>query len=99
MNITADLATPDSIAIVGISGRWPGASNPDELWANLCAGVESIRPFTESELVAAGFDPAVLQAPSFVNAGAPIDDAEMFDAAFFGITPREAQALDPQRRV
>ena len=89
----------DAIAIIGMSGRWPAARDVEEFWSNLCGGVESIRPFTHAEVAAAGFDPAVMQLPGFVNAGAPIDDAEMFDAAFFGITAREAQALDPQRRV
>jgi len=92
-------APRNSIAIIGMSGRWPGACNIDEFWSNLCAGAESLRPFTEAEMSASGIDPAVLQQPGFVNAGAPLDDAEMFDAAFFGITHREAQSLNPQRRV
>jgi acyl transferase domain-containing protein/acyl carrier protein len=82
-----------------MSGRWPGAANADEFWANLCGGVESIRPYSDDEIAAAGFDPSITKLPNFVNAGAAVDNADMFDAAFFGINPREAQALDPQRRV
>ncbi|HEV3037469.1 MAG TPA: SDR family NAD(P)-dependent oxidoreductase [Candidatus Angelobacter sp.] len=92
-------STLDGIAIIGMNGRFPGARNLGEFWGNLCAGVESIRAFSEAEMTACGYDPAVLQQPNFVNAGAPLDDAEMFDAPFFVVTPREAQSLDPQRRV
>jgi acyl transferase domain-containing protein len=88
-----------SIAIIGMCGRWPGAANVDEFWANLCAGVESLRAFSDQEIGAAGFDPAILKLPNFVNSSAIVDNAEMFDAGFFGITPREAQSLDPQRRI
>ena len=48
----------EEIAIVGMAGRFPGAASVTELWDNLCAGVESIRPFTPEELSAAGVDPA-----------------------------------------
>jgi acyl transferase domain-containing protein len=82
-----------------MSGRWPGAANVSEFWSNLCGGVESIRGRSEEEIAAAGFDPAILKQPNFVNAGGLIENGDMFDAAFFGITAREAQSLDPQRRV
>ncbi len=88
--------TVEWIAIVGMAGRFPGASDIDEFWANLCAGVESIRPFTEAELSAAGADTSD---PSFVNAGAVMDDIDGFDAAFFGMSRREAELTDPQHRV
>ncbi|HLJ90483.1 MAG TPA: SDR family NAD(P)-dependent oxidoreductase [Candidatus Angelobacter sp.] len=88
-----------AIAVVGMSGRFPGARNLEQFWENLCGGVESIRNFRPEELTAAGIGPELQAKPEFVNAGAPLDDAEMFDAAFFGVSAREAQALDPQRRV
>ena len=89
----------DAIAIVGMAGRLPGARNVDEFWRNLCAGVESIRPFTPEELRASGLDPAIVAEPGYVNAGSQIDDADKFAASFFGYTPREAELMDPQQRV
>ncbi len=87
------------IAIVGMAGRFPGARSVAELWRNLRAGVESIRLFTEEELRAAGVDPALLANPRYVRAGAVLDDIELFDAAFFGVPPREAELMDPQHRL
>jgi acyl transferase domain-containing protein len=41
---------PGGVAIIGMAGRWPGANTADEFWRNLCAGVESITRFQDSEL-------------------------------------------------
>lgn len=94
----ADETSLDGIAIVGMAGRFPGANNIDELWQNLCAGKESIEFFTDVEI-----DPSVdlklLQDPNYVKARGTITDGEAFDAAFFGINPREAESLDPQARI
>ncbi len=88
-----------SIAVVGLSGRFPGARNPDELWRNLRAGVESIRRFSDEELDRAGTPEALRRHPDFVPAGAVLDGVEDFDADFFGFNPREAEILDPQQRI
>jgi acyl transferase domain-containing protein len=84
------------IAIVGMAGRFPGAPDVDTLWSNLCAGVESVLPRDEATLRAAGVDP---RDPAFVNAAAAMDRIEEFDAAFFGMSRREAELTDPQHRV
>ncbi|MDZ8030975.1 type I polyketide synthase [Nostoc sp. DedSLP04] len=89
----------DEIAIIGINGRFPGAKNVDIFWNNLRDGVESISHFTNEELLAAGIDPALLNDPNYVKASSIIEDIELFDAAFFGFTPREAEITDPQHRV
>jgi len=89
----------ESIAIVGLGGRFPGARNPAELWRNLCAGVESIRTFTDEELLGSGIDPALIADPAYVRARSVLDNPEMFDAGFFGVTPRDAELTDPQHRV
>lgn len=89
----------DGIAIVGIAARFPGARNADELWRNLRDGVETVSFFTDQELAAAGENPAQLADPRYVRAKAALEDADLFDAAFFGFTPREAEAMDPQHRV
>jgi amino acid adenylation domain-containing protein/non-ribosomal peptide synthase protein (TIGR01720 family) len=87
------------IAIIGMSGRFAGARNLDEFWKNLCGGVESIRPFTDDELIAAGVSRGELEDPEYVKAGSILEDADKFDAGFFGMTPREAEITDPQQRI
>ena len=91
-----DVETQEHVAIVGMAGRFPGAASVGELWVNLRSGVESIRAFTEAELEAAGADRSD---PAFVNAGAVMDGIDQFDAAFFGMSRREAELTDPQHRV
>ena len=88
----------DGIAIIGMSGRFPGADNLAEFWKNLKNGVESVSFFSEEELRAAGVDPAQLEDPNYIKAGAVMPDADHFDASFFDITAREADFLDPQHR-
>lgn len=89
----------DDIAIISLAGRFPGAKNVEQFWQNLAAGVEAIRPFTSAEVLATGIDPACLQDPDYVTAGATLDDIDCFDAAFFGYSPKEATLMDPQQRV
>jgi amino acid adenylation domain-containing protein len=90
----------EGIAIVGMEGRFPGAESVEQLWANLVAGRESISFFDDAELVSAGLDPVALRAKGhYVAAGGVLKDADCFDAAFFGISPKEAEAMDPQHRV
>jgi acyl transferase domain-containing protein/acyl carrier protein len=80
----------ESIAIVGIGLRMPGARDPRQLWANLRDGVASLR-----EVPRERFDAAGLSSPW----GGFVDDVDAFDAAFFGISPREATCMDPQQRL
>ena len=87
------------IAVIGMSGRFPGARNVDEFWRNLCDGVEAISFFTEEELIAAGVPPEEVKAANYVRARGYLEGVEEFDAAFFGISPREAEIMDPQQRL
>src|SRR3982750_4982952 len=87
------------IAIIGMSGRFPGAKSVSDLWENLCGGKESISFFNREELTAAGRDASLLANPHLVPAGGVLDDVEFFDAPFFGLSPREAEIIDPQQRV
>jgi acyl transferase domain-containing protein len=89
----------EEIAIVGMAGRFPGARDIAEFWRNLRDGVESVTSFTPEELSSAGVDAAVLQQPGYVNAGTVLAEADAFDAAFFGMLPREAELTDPQHRI
>ncbi|MFN6479632.1 beta-ketoacyl synthase N-terminal-like domain-containing protein [Nostoc sp. DedQUE07] len=87
------------IAIIGLSGRFPGAKNVDEFWNNLQNGIESISFFSDEELLAAGVDAALIGNPNYVKRNAVIEDAELFDAEFFGFNPRDAEITDPQHRI
>jgi acyl transferase domain-containing protein/glutamate-1-semialdehyde aminotransferase len=91
--------TGNEIAIIGMAGRFPRARDIHEFWANLRAGVECSTSITAEDLRSAGVDPAVLNAPDYVSEVFALDDAEHFDAGFFGFSPREAEYLDPQHRI
>lgn len=88
-----------AVAVVGMAGRFPGAANLDEFWRHLSLGIESISHFSEQELEAAGIDRATLSHPNYVRARGVLEGAELFDAAFFGFNPREAEITDPQHRL
>lgn len=89
----------DDIAIIGMAGRFPGARNLKEFWDNLVNRRETITFFSEEELRAEGVDEDDLRDPNYVRASPILDDMEMFDAPFFGFTPKEADIRDPQHRV
>jgi amino acid adenylation domain-containing protein len=91
--------TGREVAVIGMAGRFPGARDLDEFWRNLRAGVRSIHRFSDEELKAAGVSRRERSAPGYVPAAGVLEGAEMFDAAFFGVTPREAMAMNPQQRV
>jgi acyl transferase domain-containing protein/thioesterase domain-containing protein/acyl carrier protein len=95
----ADGESTLGIAIIGMAGRFPGAANIEAFWQNLSNGVESITTLTDAELLAAGVSPKHLANPRYVRARARLDGVPDFDAAFFGMSPREASTTDPQHRV
>lgn len=99
MSNTEIFAEVEGIAIVGMAGRFPRARNLDQFWQNLRDGVEAISFFTDEELRAAGVDAALLRDPAYVKANGILEDAELFDASFFGINHREAEMMDPQHRI
>ncbi|VWC73723.1 beta-ketoacyl synthase N-terminal-like domain-containing protein [Burkholderia contaminans] len=73
------------IAIVGMGCRFPGAGNPDAFWQLLLEGRDAVGAATQR---AADLPPAGL-----------LDQVDQFDAAFFGISAREAESMDPQQRL
>ena len=87
------------IAIIGMSGRFPGARNIEDFWQNLSNGVESIKFFSDQELIDAGVDEGTLRHKDYVKAAGVIDDADLFDAGFFGFSPRDAEVVSPQYRL
>jgi amino acid adenylation domain-containing protein len=96
--VASDDSALDGVAIVGMSGRFPGAANIAQLWSNLRNGVESISFFAPEEL-GPGIDEQLRNDPDYIRARGVIDGADLFDASFFGISPLEAKVMDPQQRV
>ena len=91
--------TEGAIAIIGVAGRFPGADTVDDLWRNLVDGVESVRPLTADELLAAGVPDHLRTRPAYVPAAAELGDADAFDGGYFGVPDHEARLMDPQQRV
>jgi amino acid adenylation domain-containing protein len=90
----------EGIAIIGMAGRFPGANGIEEFWENLVSAKETVSFFTDEQLAAAGLDPAELRNRGhYVAARGVLEQADGFDAAFFGIHPKEAEVMDPQQRV
>jgi acyl transferase domain-containing protein len=90
--------TFEAVAIIGMTGRFPGAASVEEFWRNLAAGVESITFFDRSDLETRD-DAADAGSSGYIAARPILEKAEEFDAAFFGIYPKEAEQMDPQHRV
>ena len=87
------------VAVIGISCSFPGALGPEQFWHNISEGVESLTVLTDDDLAQAGVNPALSQASNYVKVAASIDDVDLFDAGFFGMSPREAELMDPQQRL
>ncbi len=84
------------VAVLGMSGRFPGANGPAEFWANLRAGRESITVIAEAPSSATrGHSRAV----AYVRARGKLDHSDAFDAGFFNLSRREACALEPGHRL
>ncbi|KAG8149329.1 non-ribosomal peptide synthetase/type I polyketide synthase [Burkholderia catarinensis] len=97
-----EAGTPEPIAIVGMSCRFPGAAHDlDAYWRLLNDGVDAISKVPRERWdVDAYYDPDP-EAPGrmYCRFGGFLDDVDQFDPAFFRITPREAAAMDPQQRL
>ena len=88
----------EPVAIIAMAGRFPGASDVEQFWHNLCAGRDTVTVFSDADLDP-GLPASLTSDPCYVKKRGVIRDAEMFDAAFFGMTPREAELTDPQHRI
>jgi amino acid adenylation domain-containing protein len=86
------------VAVIGMAGRFPGANTIDALWTVLTEGQETISFFSDDEL-----DPtiplSVKADPLYLKARGVLKGVDEFDPAFFGLTPSQAQVMDPQQRV
>src|SRR5262249_55423539 len=87
------------IAVIGFSGRFPGADTAMALWENLRNGVEATTFFSPADLEHAGIPRFDYNDPRYVKAYPLLKGTDLFDAEFFNITPKEAQFIDPQQRM
>jgi amino acid adenylation domain-containing protein len=88
-----------ALAVIAMAGRFPGAPDVERFWDNLRTGVEGVRRLSDEELREAGVDDALLRDANYVRARGVLDGSELFDAAFFGYSPRDAELMDPQHRL
>jgi phthiocerol/phenolphthiocerol synthesis type-I polyketide synthase E len=84
------------IAIIGVAGRFPGASDVEQYWRNLVDGIESL---THSDRAASEAPIGASRTERYVAAVGHLQEADCFDADHFRIPPAEAVLLDPQHRV
>ncbi|MET9414603.1 SDR family NAD(P)-dependent oxidoreductase [Streptomyces klenkii] len=102
--VPAPAAPREPIAVIGMSGRYPGAGNIAEFWENLKAGRDCVREIPADRWPLEGFfepdrEKAVATGRSYSKWGGFVDDFAGFDPLFFKIAPRDAYAMDPQERL
>lgn len=93
-------AHDDAIAVVGLAGRYPGASDVEAFWENLRCGQRSLTEMPPDRWGRGLHGDAARKKTGTSNGwGGFIDGVDLFDPQFFGILPSEAAAIDPQERL
>jgi acyl transferase domain-containing protein len=88
----------DAVAIVGLAGRFPGAPSAAAFWEAVQEGRDLVTPHPP-HLLRDAFTDAERSRGDYVPVRPSLDGADLFDAAFFGMFPREAALTDPQHRI
>ncbi|MEA5576034.1 SDR family NAD(P)-dependent oxidoreductase [Anabaena sp. UHCC 0451] len=98
---TPPATSTTDIAVIGMSGRFPGADNLSEFWENLQQGIDSITEVPSSRWDVDKYYDADPQKPncSYSKWGGFLRDVDKFDPLFFNISPVEAEVMDPQQRL
>jgi acyl transferase domain-containing protein len=89
----------EGVAIIGVAGRFPKASNAHAFWELIRDGKECVSFYEPEALVAQGIPEVIAKHPAFVPAGLLLEGLENFDPGFFSMTPGEARLVDPQHRL
>ncbi|AWI31547.1 type I polyketide synthase [Streptomyces tirandamycinicus] len=89
----------EAIAVVGLSCRLPGADGPEAFWELLRTGSDAITPVPEDRWRSAIGEETPEDTVPGMRRGGFLDRVDNFDAAFFGVAPREAVTMDPQQRL
>ena len=87
------------IAVIGLAGRFPQASDLKSFWEMLKNGKEAVVGFSDEDMLTAGVSPDLIKHPDYVRSGTFMDEIENFDAGFFNISIRDAEITDPQQRL
>ena len=100
--LESQVSAREPVAVIGLACRLPGAENADQFWKNLLDGVDDVGPLSDGRwdtdrLVSDGPNPEPGQMRT--ADGGFLEDIRAFDAAFFGISGREAEYMDPQQRI
>lgn len=97
---TARAAQGSDIAVIGLSGRFPGAKDVPEFWTMLAESRAGTGPLPVGRWSEYSADPVMSEKIAQQNTdGGYIDDVASFDAEFFGLSPLEAANMDPQQRI
>ncbi|MEK8017398.1 MAG: polyketide synthase, partial [Candidatus Parabeggiatoa sp.] len=98
--LTTNIPQFRDIAIIGMSGTFPDASDVNEYWNNLTMGKDSVREIPENRWTTDGFYDQVSNTPhaDYSQWGGFLSDIDRFDPTFFNISPKEAELMDPQQR-
>ncbi|TAL40665.1 MAG: polyketide synthase, partial [Methylovulum sp.] len=104
-----DAGAAEPIAVIGMSGRFPGSANLDEFWQHLVSGADLItevphqrwdwREYYGDGRIDSDDGRLPENGKTRVKSGGFINDIDCFDPLFFGISPREAEVMDPQFRL
>ncbi|OPZ94705.1 MAG: Phthiocerol synthesis polyketide synthase type I PpsE [Firmicutes bacterium ADurb.Bin419] len=87
------------IAIIGMSGRFPGADSVDELWEILINGQDVVSTFSDEELRSENLDPEVINDKNYIRRKGILKNLWRFDGDFFGYSKNEVEIMDPQMRI
>lgn len=91
--------TSKCIAVIGMSGRFPGAENLQDFWNILAQGQSVFTQLTDDELQQEGINADMTEQSNYKKVTSLLNNIDKFDAAFFDIPAREALVLDPQHRL
>lgn len=91
--------TSMDIAIVGMSGQFPGAKNVDEFWRNLVQGTDSVHEITRWDLESFYDETGKDTKKSYSKWGGFLSDIDMFDPFFFELSPKQAELMEPRQRL
>ncbi|MEX3629148.1 MAG: SDR family NAD(P)-dependent oxidoreductase [Burkholderia sp.] len=92
-------APVDGIAIVGLSGQFPGARDADELWRNMTTGVDPVTELPPAYLAPDAYHPDKQPGRSYCKWGGVLAERDCFDPMFFNLSPRDAESMNPHQRL
>lgn len=87
------------IAVIGISGQFPGSEDHRQYWENLLAGKELLKTFTDEELIRTGVSAEAVRDPHYVKTVGILEHKDRFDRGFFNYSVEEVNFMDPQIRI